>query len=83
MICWRYVLGCVTTTTIQLSMELKKTLEGMKLHPRETYEEVLERLLEDLRELSEQTRREIERAVREIKAGKYRTHDQLKAELDF
>ncbi|MEE9174081.1 MAG: hypothetical protein V3U30_03795 [Thermoplasmata archaeon] len=73
----------MTTTTIQLSMELKKTLEGMKLHPRETYEEVLERLLEDLRELSEQTRREIERAVREIKAGKYRTHDQLKAELDF
>ncbi len=73
----------MTTTTIQLSMELKKTLEGMKLHPRETYEEVLERLLEDLRELSEQTKEEIDRAVREIKAGKSQTHDQLKAELGF
>ncbi|MCJ2555103.1 MAG: hypothetical protein LN410_02740 [Candidatus Thermoplasmatota archaeon] len=71
------------TTTIQLSQEMKKTLEGMKLHPRETYEEVLERLLEDLRELSDQTKEEIERAVREIKAGKYQTHDQLKAELGF
>lgn len=62
---------------------MKKTLEGMKLHPRETYEEVLERLLEDLRELNEQTKEEIDRAVREIKAGEYRTHDQLKAKFDF
>ena len=62
---------------------MKKTLEGMKLHPRETYEEVLERLLEDLRELNEQTREEIERAVREIKAGKYRSHDRLKSEMGF
>ncbi|MFQ5803387.1 MAG: hypothetical protein ACE5JQ_10885, partial [Candidatus Methylomirabilales bacterium] len=76
-------LGSVATTTIQLSQEMKKTLEGMKLHPRETYEEVLERLLEDLRELNEQTKEEIERAVREIQAGKYRSHDQLKSEMGF
>ncbi len=73
----------MVATTIQLSKEMKKTLEGMKLHPRESYEEVLERLLEDLRELNEQTKKEIEQAIREIKAGKYRTHDQLKAELGF
>ncbi len=73
----------MATTTIQLSKEMKKTLEGMKLHPRESYEEVIDRLLEDLRELNEQTKREIEQAIREIKAGRYRTHDQLKAELDF
>jgi len=71
----------VAATTIQLSREMKRTLEGMKMHRRETYEEVLERVLEDLRELSEQTKKEIEQAVREIKAGKYRTHGQLKAEL--
>jgi predicted transcriptional regulator len=73
----------MATTTIQLSQEMKRTLESMKLYPRETYEEVLERLLEDLRELSEQTKKEIELALREIKAGRYRTHDQLKAEMDF
>jgi len=71
----------VAATTIQLSREMKTTLEGMKMHRRETYEEVLERVLEDLRELSEQTKKQIEQAVREIKAGKYRTHGQLKAEL--
>ena len=70
-------------TTIQLSKEMKDALEGMKIHPRETYEEVLERLLEDLRELSAETKREIAQAIREIKAGKYWTHDQLKAELGF
>ena len=46
----------VATTTIQLSTEMKGALEGMKLHPRETYEDVLERLLEDLRELNEETK---------------------------
>ena len=73
----------VATTTIQLSQDMKKVLEKMKLHPRETYEEVLERLLEDLQELNEQTKKEIERAIREIKAGKSRTHQQLKDELGF
>ena len=73
----------MATTTIQLSQDMKKTLEGMKLHSRETYEDVLERLLEDLRELNDQTKKEIEQAIREIKAGKYRTHQQLKDELGF
>ena len=73
----------MATTTIQLSKELKKTLESMKLHPRETYEEVLERILEDLRELSEKTKNEIGQAIKEIRAGKYRTHEQLKDELGF
>lgn len=71
----------MAATTIQLSQEMKKVLEGMKLHPRETYEEVLERLLEDLQELNGQTKKEIEQAIRDIKAGKYRTHQQLKDEL--
>ncbi|OGS64827.1 MAG: hypothetical protein A3K59_00675 [Euryarchaeota archaeon RBG_19FT_COMBO_69_17] len=62
---------------------MKKALEGMKLHPRESYEEVLERLLEDLQELNEQTKKEIEQAIRDIKAGRYRTHQQLKDELGF
>ena len=63
------MVAAVATTTIQLSQDMMKILEGMKLHPRETYEEVLERLLEDLQELNEQTKKEIERAIREIKAG--------------
>ena len=73
----------MATSTIQLSQSTKKSLERMKLHPRETYEEVIGRVLEDLKELSEETKRELEAARREIKAGKYKTHAQVKAEMGF
>ena len=73
----------MSSTTIQLSSKLKKTLEAMKLHPRETYNDVLERILEDLSELNEETKKEIDRALKEIESGKYKTHEQVKAELGF
>ena len=53
----------------------------MKLHPRETYEEVIERMLEDLHELSEETIEDIEEARKEIECGKFVTHEQLKKDL--
>ena len=40
-------------------------------------------MLEDLRELSDETRKKVEQAIHEIKAGKYRTREQLKAEMGF
>lgn len=73
----------MSPTTIQVQSDLKKKLDAMKLHPRETYNDVLERVLEDLGELNEVTRREIEKAVREIASGKSRTHAQVKAEMGF
>jgi predicted CopG family antitoxin len=39
------------TTTIQIKEETKKKLNSMKLHPRETYEEVIERMIEDLTDM--------------------------------
>ena len=63
------------------STETKKTLQSMKLHPRETYEEVIERMIEDLSELNEETIREVEGARREIESGKFVTHEQLKKDL--
>jgi predicted transcriptional regulator len=73
----------MATTTIQLSTELKRRLDALKLHPRETYGDVLERILEDLRELNAETKRDIERAIKEIEAGKFRTQEQVKAEMGF
>ncbi len=70
-------------TTIQVSPKMARALAALKLHPRETYNDVLERILEDLSELNEETRRKVEEAVRAIKAGKFRTHDQVRAELGF
>jgi predicted CopG family antitoxin len=68
----------VATTTIQLSTNVKRTLEAMKIHPRETFNDVLERLIEDLRELDKGTLVEVEEARAEIRAGKYLTQDQVR-----
>ena len=72
------VLPTVATSTIQLSTEIKHKLESMKMHPRETFNDVLERLLEDVRELDAQTLAEVEEARAEIRAGKYLTQDQVR-----
>ena len=71
----------MTISTIQVKEETKKTLQSMKLHPRETYEEVIERMIEDLSELNEETIREVEKDRREIESGKFITHEQLKKDL--
>ncbi len=55
----------------------------MKLHPRETHEEVIERMIEDLSELNEETRAEIEEAHNEIESEKFITHEQLKKDLSL
>jgi predicted CopG family antitoxin len=68
----------VATTTIQLSTDVKRTLEAMKIHPRETFNDVLERLVEDVRELDGGTLVEVEKARAEIRAGKYLTQEQVR-----
>lgn len=70
-------------TTIQIKDDLKTTLNKMKLFERETYNDVLERLIEDVQELNEETKKEIESAVNEIKNGKCITHEKLAEELGF
>jgi hypothetical protein len=55
----------------------------MKLFERETYNDVLERLIEDVQELNKETKKEIESAIKEIKSGKYITHEDLAKEMGF
>lgn len=69
------------TTTIQLSNNVKTILESMKLFKRETYNEVIERMLEDDIELNEKTKKEIEEARKRVKAGKFITHEEVKKRL--
>ena len=68
----------MATTTIQLSTDIKRTLERMKIHPRETFSDVVERLVEDVRELDKDTLAEIESARSEIRAGRYLTQEQVR-----
>jgi BMFP domain-containing protein YqiC len=69
------------TTTVQIPVTMKARLNAMKIHPRETYADVLERILEDLQELGPETRRAVEKSRREYKAGKYKTLDDVKREM--
>ncbi len=47
-------------TTIKISNEVKKCLDKMKLFERETYNDVLEFLIEDHLELNSKTKKELE-----------------------
>ncbi len=71
------------TTTIQITKSVKTRLDRMKLFERETYNDLLERILEDLQELNEETKREIERSLSEIKSGRYKRHEELGKEMGF
>jgi len=57
-------------TTIQVSKELLTKLAVMKMHEKESYENIIWDLIEDRMEFSEQTKRNIEKSEKEIKAGK-------------
>lgn len=71
------------TTTIQVKQSTKEALEKMKIYKRETYNEVLERLLEEIQEINEETKKEIELARKAVEEGRYVTHEDLKKEMGF
>lgn len=68
-------------TTIQISRELLETLKKRKLSDKESYENVIWDLLEDTMELSEQTKKDIAEARKDIKKGTYKTLEQIKKEI--
>ena len=63
----------MATTTIQLDKKVKDRLEALKIHTRESYSKVVERLVEirsDEGVLSEGTIRDIEGSLEDIRAGR-------------
>ena len=73
----------MVNTTIQISEQLHKMLMDKKLFDRETYEEIILDLIEDTKELSEQTKKELKEARDEIKKGKIHTISKVKKELNI
>ena len=65
-------------TTIQISDSVKRVLDKMKIFQRETYNEVIENMIEDNLELNQKTKDEIEEARKQIKAGKLVSHEEVK-----
>ncbi len=68
-------------TTIQVSGQLVDTLKKRRQYDKESYEEVIWNLVEDSMEINEETKKEIERARADYKAGKFYTHEQVKKRL--
>lgn len=83
-------------TTIQVDSKLKEKLEKLKIHHRETYNELIARLIsgsspqnydkesliENIEVLSDQeTMRDIAKALREYREGKGKTLHQIEKEL--
>ena len=73
----------MTSTTIQISSNLQKELNKMKLFDRETYEEVIWNIIEDTKELSEQTKKDIALSRKEISEGKFVTLSDLKKKYNL
>jgi len=68
------------STTIKIDTELKRRLNTLKRHPRETYCDVIRRLTEtaiDTEPLSEETLGRIEEAVADFRAGRYVTEEEM------
>lgn len=61
-------------TTIQISDNVKSVLDRMKMIERETYNDVIERMIEDDLELNKKTKTEIE----EARKGKSIPHAEVK-----
>lgn len=73
-------------TSIQVEKQIKDHLDKFKNHPRETYNEVLARMIrivneQTSEELSPQTIKNIEKSLAEIKSGKVLSHKDVKRRL--
>ena len=68
-------------TTIQISDNVKAVLDRMKMMERETYNDIIERMIEDDLELNKKTKIEIEEARKRIKSGKFITQEEAKKRL--
>lgn len=68
-------------TTIQVSDNIKQTLDKMRMFERETYNGIIERMIEDDLDLNEKTKAEIEEARKRIKAGRFITQEEAKRKL--
>ncbi|MCK9278988.1 DUF7557 family protein [Methanoculleus sp. UBA303] len=74
----------MSQTTVWVSPETKNRLAGMKRYPRETFDDVIRRLMdstEDDEPLSDEAIRGIEESLEDIKAGRLYTLEEARAEL--
>ena len=70
-------------TTIQISSDLLEKLKSMKMFMKESYEDIIWDLIEDRMELSEQTKKDIAQAEKDIKEGRVHRWEDVKKDLNI
>jgi len=76
----------LSVTSIRVSTDLRDKLSELKTHPKESYEDVIERLIEnsvDNEPLSDETIKAIEESLADIKAGRVYSLEEVAEELDL
>ena len=69
-------------TTIAVKEKTKKKLEGMKAYPKQSFDEVITRFIQaDQDTMSDQERRDIEIALKEIREGKTKSLEQVAKDM--
>jgi len=74
----------MTSVTVKIDAELRNQLNALKVHPRESYNEVIGRLVDmaiDEEPLSEEAIRDLEQSLEDLRAGRVYTLEEVMAEL--
>lgn len=68
-------------TTIRISSLVKSKLDKMKIIEKESYNDVIEVLLEDNLEINEKTKKEIDEARKRVNNGEFYTQEEVEKRL--
>ena len=72
------------SSCLRVDPETKARLDDLKVHPKESYNDVIDRLVDsfiDDEPLSDEEIQGIEEALEDLKKGRHYTHTQVKKEL--
>lgn len=64
-------------TTIKISSDVKNMLDRFKMHERETYNDIIEIMIEDNLELNDKTKKEIEEARKRVAKGEFYSQEEV------
>ncbi len=68
-------------TSIQVSKDLLEKLKAMKIHRRESYENIIWDLIEDRLEFSDETKKNIAQSEKDFREGRTHKWEDVKKEL--
>jgi len=68
-------------TSIQIKKKTKKILDSLKLSKRESYNDVIDNLIEDSLNLNEETLEDIQKAMGEYEQGQFISLEEAKQQL--